>query len=96
MVFLLLDSVLFLRPLTFFIVMGGIGGRGGIKMASANSQSANELILVRSTQPHLYTQGWIQKGEGMWRYKKKVHLIKTYTSKKRGVLPTKEGVEEEK
>ena len=33
--FLLLVSVLFRTPLTFIIVVGGIGVRGGIKMASA-------------------------------------------------------------
>ena len=35
MVFLLLVSVFFRRPLTFIIPVGGIGVRGGIKMASA-------------------------------------------------------------
>ena len=40
--FLLLVSVLFRRPLTFFIVVGGIGERGDIKMASSNTQSTNE------------------------------------------------------
>ena len=34
----------FRRPLTFIILVGGIGGRGGIKMASAN-----QLI---SSEPH--------------------------------------------
>ena len=33
MVFLLLVYVLFRRPLTFIILVCGIGGRGGIKMA---------------------------------------------------------------
>ena len=32
----------FRKPLTFFIVVGGIGGREWIKMASAKTQSANE------------------------------------------------------
>ena len=54
MVFLLLVSVLFRRPLTFFIVVGSISGRGGIKIASANTQSANgalkDLILVHTVQ----------------------------------------------
>ena len=40
MVFLLLVSVL-LKTLTFIILVGGIGGRGGIKMASAKN---NQLI----------------------------------------------------
>ena len=31
-----------LRPLNFFMMVGGIGGWGRIKMASANTQSANE------------------------------------------------------
>ena len=47
MVFLLLVSVLFRIPLTFII-----GGRGGIKMASAKTISKlarKDLILVRST-----------------------------------------------
>ena len=39
----LLVSVLFRRPLTFIILVGGISRQGGIKMASAKSQSANEL-----------------------------------------------------
>ena len=43
LLFLLLVSVLFSKPLTFIIVVGGIGGRGGIIMASAKTQSANEL-----------------------------------------------------
>ena len=38
----------------FLILMGGNGGRGGIKMASASTQSANEqvkdLILVHTVQ----------------------------------------------
>ena len=38
----LLVSVLFRGPLTFYLLVGGIGGRGGIKMASANTQSPNE------------------------------------------------------
>ena len=37
-----LVSVLFRGPLTILILMGGIGGRGGIKMASASTPSANE------------------------------------------------------
>ena len=53
MVFLLLVSVLFQRPLTFIILVGGIGGQGGIKMASAKSNqliSLQDLILVHSVQ----------------------------------------------
>ena len=54
MVFVLLVSVLFRRPLTFLILVGGIGGRGRIQMASASTQSANEpakdLILVHTVQ----------------------------------------------
>ena len=49
MVFLLLVSVLFRRPFAFIIVVGGIGGQGGIKMASAKTQSANELARM---EPH--------------------------------------------
>ena len=45
----------FRRPLTFLILLGsGIGGRGGIKMVSASTPSANEpakdLILVHTIQ----------------------------------------------
>ena len=47
MVFLLLVSVLFLRPLTFIILVGGISGRGGIKMASAKNNQ-----LISSQGPH--------------------------------------------
>ena len=47
MVFLLLVSVLFRRPLTFIILVGGIGGRGGIKMASAKNNQ-----LISSQGPH--------------------------------------------
>ena len=51
---MLLNSVLFLGPLTFLILVGGIGGQGGIKMASASTHSANEpanhLILVHTVQ----------------------------------------------
>ena len=47
-------SIFFKRPLTFLILVGGIGGRGGIKMASASTPSANEpakdLILVHTVQ----------------------------------------------
>ena len=47
MVCLLLVSVLFRRPLTFIILVGGIGVRGGIKMASAKN---NQLISMQG--PH--------------------------------------------
>ena len=47
MVFLLLVSVLFRRPLTFIILVGGIGGRGEIKMASAKN-----IKLISSQGPH--------------------------------------------
>ena len=54
MVFVLLVSVPFRRPLTFLILVGGIGGWGSIKMASASTPSANEpakdLILVHTVQ----------------------------------------------
>ena len=50
--FLLLVSVLFRGPLTFLILVGGIGGQGGIKMASTSIPSANkpakDLILVHT------------------------------------------------
>ena len=46
MIFLLLVSVLFRRPFTFIIVVGGIGGWGGIKMMSGKTQSANELAMT--------------------------------------------------
>ena len=39
---LLLVSVFFRRPLTFFQLVGGIGGLGGIKMASASTPPVNE------------------------------------------------------
>ena len=49
-----LVSVLFGGPLTILILVGGIGGRGGIKMASASTPSANEptkdVILVHTIQ----------------------------------------------
>ena len=54
MVFLLLVSVLFRGPLTILLLVGSIGGRGGIKMVSASTPSANEpakdLILVHTVQ----------------------------------------------
>ena len=36
----------------FIVLVGGIGGRGGIKMASASTPSANEPAkdLIKSTQ----------------------------------------------
>ena len=41
-------------PLTILILVGGIGGRGGIKTASASTPPANEpamdLILVHTVQ----------------------------------------------
>ena len=52
MVFVLLVPVLFLGLLPFIIWVGGIGGRGGIKLVSANTPSANEpakdFILVHT------------------------------------------------
>ena len=49
---MLLVSVLFREPLTFLILVGGISGRGGVKMASASTLSANEnakdLIVVHT------------------------------------------------
>ena len=54
MVFLLLVSVLFSMTLTILILVDGIGERGGIKMVSASTPSANEpakdLILVHTVQ----------------------------------------------
>ena len=54
MVFLLLVCILFQRSLTYLIVVGGIGGLEGIKMASASKQSAkrpaNNLILIHIVQ----------------------------------------------
>ena len=50
MVFLLLVSILSRRPLTFIIVVGVIGGRGGIKMATAKTQSANEPHFKHAVQ----------------------------------------------
>ena len=47
MFFLLLVSVLFRRPLTFIILVGGIGGQGGIKMVSAKNNQ-----LISSQRPH--------------------------------------------
>ena len=47
MVFLLLVSILFRRPLTFIILVGDIGGRGGIKIASAKNNQ-----LMSSQGPH--------------------------------------------
>ena len=52
MIFLLLVSVLFRGPLTILILVGGISGHGGIKMASASTPSANEpandIIIVHT------------------------------------------------
>ena len=42
MVFVSLVSELFRRYPTFLILVGGKGGRGGNKMASASTPSANE------------------------------------------------------
>ena len=54
MVFVLIVSVLFFEdPLTFLILVGGIGGREGIKMASAvhhQLMSQQDLILVHTVQ----------------------------------------------
>ena len=47
MVFLLLVSVLFRRPLTFIILVGGIGGRVGIKMVSSKHNQ-----VMSSQGPH--------------------------------------------
>ena len=52
MVFLLLVSVLFRGPLTFFQLMDGIVGRGKIKMASASTLSLNEPARVPHFSPH--------------------------------------------
>ena len=52
MFFVLLVSVLFRRPLTF-IAVGGVGGRGGIKMASAKTQSDQLMSPLRPhSSPH--------------------------------------------
>ena len=62
MVFLLLVSVLFRRPLPLLISVGGNGGRGEIKMASASTpitnDQAKDLILVHTVQlkPMIKTQ----------------------------------------
>ena len=53
MVFLLLVAILFfVGPLTILILVGGVGGRGGIKMVSASilsaNEPANELILIHT------------------------------------------------
>ena len=52
MFFLLLVSVLFLGPLTFFILVGSSSGQGEIKMTSASTPLANEqakeFILVHT------------------------------------------------
>ena len=45
--FVLLVSVLFRRPLPFLILVGGVGGWGGIKMASASNQ------LMSPQGPHI-------------------------------------------
>ena len=54
MVIVLLVSVLFLGLLPSIIWVGGISGRGGIKLVSANTPSANEpakdFILVHTVQ----------------------------------------------
>ena len=54
MFFLLIVSKLFRRPLPFLILVGGNGGRGEIKMASASTPSTNDqakdLILVHTVQ----------------------------------------------
>ena len=54
MVFLLLVSVLFSGTLTLVILVGGNGGRGEMKMASASTPSANEqakyVVLVHTVQ----------------------------------------------
>ena len=54
MVFLLLVSVLFSGTLTLLILVGGNGGRGEMKMASASTPSANEqakdVVLVHTVQ----------------------------------------------
>ena len=54
MVFLLLVAVFFRGSLTVLILVGGIGGRGGIKIVSASTPSANEpandLMLVHTLQ----------------------------------------------
>ena len=53
MVFAILVSVLFSMTPSLHYIGGQYGGRGGIKMASASTPSANEpakdLILVHST-----------------------------------------------
>ena len=46
---MLLVSVLFRRPLTFIIAVGGVGGRGGVKMALAK---INQLM---SPQGHHFS-----------------------------------------
>ena len=61
---LLLFSVLSFRgPLTFFLLVGDIGERGGIKMASASTPSVNELkkglILVHTVKLKQITKAQI-------------------------------------
>ena len=60
MVFLLLVAVLFSRtPYHPYKLVDGIGGQGGIKMASATTPSANEpasdLIMVPTVRVFVFT-----------------------------------------
>ena len=65
MFFLLLVSVLFRSHLTLIILVGGIGGRGGIKMASAKINQ-----LMSSQGPHFSPRNIAKtndKGTDLWK-----------------------------
>ena len=68
--FLLLVSVLFRRPLTFIILVGGIGGQEGIKMASAKNNQ-----LISSEQPHFSPRSTVKTNGKSYKSQEEWHLL---------------------
>ena len=74
MVFLLQVTVLFQIPLTFVILVGGIGGRGGIETASAKNNQ-----LISSQGPHWRASEASETLSGLFNRESRIYLLSEST-----------------